>query len=304
MSKWMAPAQASIRKKVTVHTLMEKKAKGEKITFITAYDFPTAAIEDKAGIDIILVGDSLGMCVYGFDSTLPVTMDMMVNHSKAVRKGAPNCFVVSDMPYMSYQVSVEQAVANAGRLMQEAGVDGIKLEGGSEMVDRISAIIKAGIPVIGHLGLTPQSVAMLGGFKVQARDVATATKLIEDAKALEEAGCVSIILEAVPAEVAQIITERSKVPVVGIGAGPHCDGQILVIHDLLGFFGGYIAKFVKQYANMSEDIEKALIEYKEDVENGVFPGPEHCYKISEEELVKLEKALETIHKARTLKEGP
>ncbi|MBS3969812.1 MAG: 3-methyl-2-oxobutanoate hydroxymethyltransferase [Clostridia bacterium] len=292
MSTWTAPTQASARKKVTIHTLMEKKARGEKITFITAYDFPTAAIEDKVGIDIILVGDSLGMCVYGFDSTLPVTMDMMVNHSRAVRKGAPNCFVIGDMPYMSYQISVEQAVANAGRLMQEAGVDGVKLEGGIEMVDRISAITKAGIPVMGHLGLTPQSVAMLGGFKAQGRDVSAAIKLIEDAKALEEAGCVSILLEAIPAEVAQIITERANIPILSIGAGPYCDGQVLVVHDLLGFFGGHVAKFVKQYANMNEYIEKALLEYKADVENVTFPGPEHCYKINEEELAKLRKALE------------
>ena len=291
MSTWTAPTQTLARKKVTIHTLMEKKTKGEKITFLTAYDFPTAAVEDKVGIDIILVGDSLGMCVYGFENTLPVTMDMMVNHSKAVRKGAPNCFVIGDMPYMSYQISVEQAVANAGRLMQEAGVDGVKLEGGTEMADRISAITKAGIPVMGHLGLTPQSAAMLGGFKAQGRNVAAAIKLMEDAKALEEAGCVSILLEAIPAEVAQIITERANIPILGIGAGPYCDGQVLVVHDVLGFFGGHVAKFVKQYANMNEYIEKALLEYKEDVEKGTFPGPEHCYKISEEELEKLRKTL-------------
>ncbi|KUO51511.1 MAG: 3-methyl-2-oxobutanoate hydroxymethyltransferase [Desulfitibacter sp. BRH_c19] len=293
MSTWTTPSkQESKRKKVTIHTLMEKKAKGEKITFITAYDFPTAAIEDKVGIDIILVGDSLGMCVYGFDSTLPVTMDMMVNHSKAVRKGAPNCFVIGDMPYMSYQISVEQAVANAGRLMQETGVDGVKLEGGLEMVDTIRAITKAGIPVMGHLGLTPQSVSMLGGFKAQGREVGAALKLIEEAKALEEAGCVSILLEAIPAEVGQIITERANIPILSIGAGPSCDGQVLVVHDLLGFFGGHVAKFVKQYANMNEYIEKALLEYKEDVEKGTFPAPEHCYKINDEELKKLRKALE------------
>ncbi len=293
MSTWTTPTkQETKRKKVTIHTLMEKKAKGEKITFLTAYDFPTAAIEDKVGIDIILVGDSLGMCVYGFDSTLPVTMDMMVNHSTAVRKGAPTCFVIGDMPYMSYQISVEQAVANAGRLMQEAGVDGVKLEGGLEMVDRIRAITNAGIPVMGHLGLTPQSVAMLGGFKAQGREVGAALKLIEEARALEEAGCVSILLEAIPAEVAQIITEKANIPILSIGAGPYCDGQVLVVHDLLGFFGGHVAKFVKQYASMNEYIEKALLEYKEDVEKGTFPGPEHCYKISDEELGKLKKALE------------
>ena len=291
MSTWTTTEKKPGRKKVTIHTMMEKKAKGEKITFLTAYDYPTAVIEDEVGIDLILVGDSLGMCVYGFDSTLPVTMDMMVNHSKAVRKGAPNSFVIGDMPYLSYQISVEQAVANAGRLMQECGVDGVKLEGGLEMVDRIQAITKAGIPVMGHLGLTPQSASMLGGFKAQGKNVDAALKLMEEAKALEEAGCVSILLEAIPAEVAQLITERANIPILGIGAGPYCDGQVLVVHDLLGFFGGHVAKFVKQYANMNEVIEKALTEYKKEVENGAFPAPEHCYKISEEELEKLRKAV-------------
>ncbi len=291
MSTWTTTEKKPVRKKVTIHTLMEKKAKGEKITFLTAYDYPTAAIEDEVGIDLILVGDSLGMCVYGFDSTLPVTMDMMVNHSKAVRKGAPNSFVIGDMPYLSYQISVEQAVANAGRLMQECGVDGVKLEGGLEMADRVQAITKAGIPVMGHLGLTPQSASMLGGFKAQGKNVDAALKLMEEAKALEEAGCVSILLEAIPAEVAQLITERANIPILGIGAGPYCDGQVLVVHDLLGFFGGHVAKFVKQYANMNEIIEKALTEYKEEVESGAFPAPEHCYKIKEEELEKLRKAV-------------
>lgn len=293
MSKWEGPAnEVSTRKKVTIHTLFEKKAKGEKITFLTAYDYPTAVIEDKVGIDLILVGDSLGMCVYGFDSTLPVTMDMMVNHSKAVRKGAPNSFVIGDMPYMSYQISVEQAVQNAGRLMQEAGVDGVKLEGGEEMVDIIKAITRAGIPVMGHIGLTPQSVSMLGGFKAQGRDVAAALKLIDDAKALEEAGCFAILLEAIPAEVGQMITERSKVPILSIGAGQYCDGQVLVVHDALGFFGGHVAKFVKQYADMNSIIAEALTKYKEDVEQVVFPGPEHCYKIKDDELARLKEALE------------
>ncbi|RQD71866.1 MAG: 3-methyl-2-oxobutanoate hydroxymethyltransferase [Tindallia sp. MSAO_Bac2] len=292
MSTWTTAEKQEVRKKVTIHTLMKKKEKGEKITFLTAYDYPTAVLEDQAGIDLILVGDSLGMCVYGFDSTLPVTMDMMVNHSKAVRKGAPNSFVIGDMPYLSYQISVEQAVANAGRLMQECGVDGVKLEGGLEMTDRIEAITKAGIPVMGHLGLTPQSASMLGGFKAQGKSVDAALKLMEEAKALEEAGCVSILLEAIPAEVAQLITERANIPILGIGAGPYCDGQVLVVHDMLGFFGGHVAKFVKQYTNMNEVIAKALTEYKEDVEAGTFPAPEHCYKISEDELEKLRKAVE------------
>ncbi|MBS4021111.1 MAG: 3-methyl-2-oxobutanoate hydroxymethyltransferase [Dethiobacter sp.] len=283
--------QEAKRKKVTIHTLNEKKAKGEKITYLTAYDYQTAVIEDRVGVDLILVGDSLGMCVYGFDSTLPVTLDIMINHAKAVRKGAPNCFVIGDMPYMTYQVSIEKAVENAGRLVQGTGVDGIKLEGGSEMCDTIRAITRAGIPVMGHLGLTPQSASMLGGFKAQGRDVDAAVKLVNDAKALEDAGCFAILLEAIPAEIAQIITERAKVPILGIGAGKYCDGQVLIVNDLCGFYDGHIAKFVKQYANVGKIIEEALTRYKEEVEQSLFPEAKHCYKIDEAELAKVKKAL-------------
>ncbi len=279
------------RKKVTINTLNAKKARGEKITYLTAYDYQTAVIEDRVGIDMILVGDSLGMCVYGFDSTLPVTLDIMINHARAVRKGAPHSFVIGDMPYMTYQVSVEKAVENAGRLVQETGVDGVKLEGGLEMCDTVRAITNAGIPVMGHIGLTPQSASMLGGFKAQGREADAAVKLIKEAKGLEEAGCFSILLEAIPSEIGQIITERAGIPILGIGAGPHCDGQVLVVNDLLGFFDGHTAKFVKQYAHINGIAEEAMRKYKEEVEQVVFPEPKHCYKIDEEELEKIKKTI-------------
>ncbi|MEW6661932.1 MAG: 3-methyl-2-oxobutanoate hydroxymethyltransferase [Bacillota bacterium] len=294
MSTWTTPGGAKPKRpKVTIPYLNEKKAKGEPITFLTAYDYPTAVIEESIGIDIILCGDSLGMTVYGFESTLPVTMEMMEVHSRAVKKGAPTCFVIGDMPYMSYQVSVEQAITNAGRLMQNAGVDGVKLEGGVEMCSRVKGISEAGIPVMGHIGLTPQSISQLGGFKAQGRGVQAALKLIKDAKLLEEAGAFAILLEAIPPELAKIITQRANIPILGIGAGPYCDGQVLVVHDVLGFFGGQVAKFVKQYANLNQVITEALNNYKNEVEQRVFPGPEHCYGMKESEL---EKLLEEVEK--------
>lgn len=267
------------RNKVTIHTLREKKAQGKPITMLTGYDYPTARIEDEVGTDIILCGDSLGMTVYGFSGTTPITMDIMIPHAAAVRRGAPHSFVIGDMPFMSYQVSNETAVLNAGRFIQECGVDGVKLEGGREMADRIRAISRAGIPVMGHIGLTPQSVSALGGFKAQGKDAAGAIRLVEDAKILEDAGVFAILLEAIPPEVSKIITERSGVPVIGIGAGPHTDGQVLIFHDILGFFKGHKAKFVKQYCNMNEIIATALKEYKRDVETRTYPAPEHCYAI-------------------------
>jgi 3-methyl-2-oxobutanoate hydroxymethyltransferase len=265
------------RKKVTIPVLREKKAQGKPITMLTGYDYPTACLEDEAGTDIILCGDSLGMTVYGYSGTTPITMDIMIPHAAAVRRGAPHAFVIGDMPFMSYQVSDERAVLNAGRFMQECGVDGVKLEGGREMADRVRAICRAGIPVMGHIGLTPQSVSALGGFKAQGKDVAGAIRLVEDAKILEEAGIFAILLEAIPPEVSRIITERSAVPVIGIGAGPHTDGQVLIFHDIMGFFKGHKAKFVKQYCNMNEIIAKALQDYRQDVETRVYPAPEHCY---------------------------
>ncbi len=278
-------------KKVTIHTLMEKKHKKEPITWLTAYDFPMAQMEEKAGIDIILVGDSIGMTVYGYDSTLPVTMDLLIPHTRAVRKGAPNVFLIGDMPYMTYQVSKEEAIRNAGRFMAECGCEAIKLEGGREVVDTVKALIKATIPVVAHLGLTPQSIAMFGGFKAQGRDAAGALRIIEDSKALEEAGVCMILLEAVPPEVGKIVTERSKVPVIGIGAGPYCDGQCLVVHDLLGMFEAFTPKFAKKYADIHEQIVKAFQTFQGEVNKAEFPKPEHCYRMPDEEVKKLEEIL-------------
>lgn len=267
------------RTKVTIPYLREKKAQSKPITMLTAYDFPIAGIEEEIGIDIILCGDSLGMTVYGFSGTNPVTMDIMLPHSAAVKRAAPNSFVIGDMPFMSYQASNEQAVLNAGRFIQESGVDGVKLEGGEEMAERVRAISRAGIPVMGHIGLTPQSVSALGGFKAQGRSSAGALKLINDAKLLEEAGAFGILLEAIPSEIGQIITERAGIPIIGIGAGPHTDGQVLVVHDALGFFKGHKAKFVKQYCDLNDVIRKALLEYQKDVETGGYPAAEHGYGI-------------------------
>jgi 3-methyl-2-oxobutanoate hydroxymethyltransferase len=275
--------------KITIQTLRDKKARKEPMTFLTAYDYPFAMLEQKAGIDVLLVGDSIGMVIYGYNSTLPVTMDLMMPHVKAVRLGAPDVYLVGDMPYMSYQVSIVEAIRNGGRFMAEGGCDAVKLEGGREMADTIRAMTNATIPVMAHIGLTPQAAAQLGGYKAQGRDIATAKKLIEDAKILEEAGACSVLLEAVPAEVAEIITERSTVPIFGIGAGPHCDGQVLVIHDMIGMFDRKVAKFVKKYREVGSLILEALAEFKEEVAAGVFPAPEHCYPMPEDVAAELAK---------------
>ena len=278
-----------MRKKVTILTLQEKMAAGEQITMITGYDYPMALMQEKAGMVIILVGDSLGMTVLGFDSTLPVGMDTMIDHAKAVRRGAPTAYVIGDMPYMSYQISIEQAIKNAGRFMQEAGCDAIKLEGGSNVVDIVEALTKATIPVMGHIGLTPQSIAMLGGFKSQGRSLEAAEKLIDDAKALEEAGIVTLLIEAVPPEVGRIITEQANVPVIGIGAGPHCHGQLLISHDMLGCFEAFTPKFVKKYTDLGNAMREAFEAYINEVKEGKFPAEEHYYKMhpgEAEELLK------------------
>lgn len=275
--------------KLTIQTLRDKKAHGEKITFLTAYDYPFAILEQKAGIDVILVGDSMGNVVFGYDSTLPVTMDLMIPHVKAVRLGAPDVYLVGDMPYMSYQPCVSEAIRNAGRFMAECGCDAVKLEGGAEVAETVRAMVHATIPVMGHMGLTPQSAAQLGGYKAQGRDLQTAKKLIEDARILEEAGCSTLLLEAVPAEVAAIITKRSGVPVFGIGAGPHCDGQVLVVYDMIGMFDRRPAKFVKKYREVGALILEALEEFKKDVTAGTFPAPEHCYPMPREVAEELEK---------------
>ncbi len=259
------------------------------MTFLTAYDYPFAMLEQRAGIDVVLVGDSMGMVVFGYESTLPVTIDLMIPHVKAVRLGAPEVYLVGDMPYMSYQVSVSEAIRNAGRFMAECGCDAVKLEGGREVAETVRAMVNATIPVMGHIGLTPQAVAQLGGYKAQGRDLATAKRLIEDAQILEEAGVSTLLLEAVPAEVAKIITDRAGVPVFGIGAGPHCDGQVLVIHDMIGMFDRHTPKFVKKYRDIGGQIVEALAEFKKDVAERKFPGPEHCYPMPEEVVAELKK---------------
>jgi len=275
--------------KITIQTLRDKKTRGERMTFLTAYDYPFAILEQKAEIDVILVGDSIGMVVYGYDSTLPVTIDLMMPSVKAVRLGAPDVYLVGDMPYMSYQPSVSEAIRNAGRFMAEASCDAVKVEGGREMAETVRAMSNATIPVMSHIGLTPQAVAQLGGYKAQGRDIATATKLIEDAKILEEAGASTLLLEAVPAEVAGIITRRASVPVFGIGAGPDCDGQVLVIHDILGMFDRRPPKFVKKYKEVGNQILEGLREFKQDVASGAFPAKEHCYPMPADVAAELEK---------------
>lgn len=280
-----------MRQKVSIHALQGKIEAGNKITMLTCYDYPMALLEEKAGIDIILCGDSMAMTVFGDDSTLKMDMDTMLIHAKAVRKGAPGAFLVGDMPYMSYQISKEEAIRNAGRYMAEAGCDAVKLEGGANMAKTVEAIVNATIPVMGHLGLTPQSIAQLGGFKSQGRDCFGAMKIIEDAKILEEAGISLLLLEAVPPEVAQIITERAHIPVIGIGAGPYVHGQLLIVHDALGFFDAFTPKFVKKYLDLNSLILEAFGNYKDDVVQGHFPEEEQCYKLKEGELDKILKQL-------------
>ena len=275
------------RKKVTIDELQEKKEAGEKITMMTAYDFPTGSLVDQAGIDTVLVGDSLGMVMLGYDSTVPVTMDEMIHHCKAVRRGVKNSFIIGDMPFMSYQVSIENAVENAGRLFKEAGCDSVKLEGGSEMAHVVEGIVKAGIPVCAHIGLTPQTVTMLSGFKVQGKDSESARKLVQSAKDLEEAGAFMVVMECIPDLLAKRITDELRIPTIGIGAGKDCDGQVLVYHDLVGLFERFTPKFVKQYINLSPKIKEALLQFKAEVEKGTFPGPEHIFSMNEEEAKKI-----------------
>ncbi len=272
------------RKKVTILSLKNKKEKGESITMLTAYDYPTGLLVDQAGIDIILVGDSLAMVVLGHENTVAVTMDEMLHHCKAVARGAKNPLLVGDMPFMSYQVDVKEAIRNAGRFLKEGGMDVVKLEGGRDMAPTVKGIVDAGIPVMGHIGLTPQTISKLGGYRVQGKDIVTAKALIDDGLALEEAGAFSLILEAIPGPVARLITERVSIPTIGIGAGPDCDGQVLVTHDLIGLFDRFVPKFVKQYTNTFSSIIEALESYRDEVVAGTFPGPEHGYSMSDEAL--------------------
>ena len=275
------------RKKVTIAELQKKKQSSEKITMVTAYDYPTARLVDEAGIDTILVGDSLGMVVLGYDSTVPVTMDEMIHHCKAVSRGAKHSFIIGDMPFMSYHSSVEKAIENAGRFIKEAGCDCVKLEGGTEMAHVVNAIVTAGIPVCAHIGLTPQTATKLSGFKVQGKDAESAKALIQSAKDLEDAGAFMIVMECIPDSLAARITRELTILTIGIGAGKDCDGQVLVYHDLVGLFERFTPKFVKQYINLSPQIKEALIQYKEEVENGTFPAPEHCFAMNPEEAKKI-----------------
>lgn len=272
------------REKVTTLTLKAKKMRGEPITMLTAYDYPTALALDHVGVDSILVGDSLGMVVLGYETTLSVTMDDMLHHCKAVARGARIAHLIGDMPFMSYQVSTAEAVRNAGRFLQEAGMDAVKLEGGRDVAPAIEAIVAAGIPVMGHLGLTPQSIRKLGGWKVQATSAASARGTMEDAHVLENAGCYGVILEAIPDRVAELITQRLHIPVIGIGAGAHCDGQVLVSNDLLGSFDRFTPRFAKKYADLRAVMEQAFLAYVDDVVARRFPAPEHSYHINDEEF--------------------
>ncbi len=273
--------------KNTVFTFREQKAKGEKISMLTAYDYSTAKLMDEAGINGILVGDSLGMVVLGYEDTLPVTMEDMIHHTAAVCRGAKNTLVLGDMPFMSYQVSVEEAVYNAGRLMKEGRCQAVKLEGAASVCPQIRAITNASIPVMAHIGLTPQSINAFGGFKVQGKSEEAAKKLLEDAKAVEEAGAFAVVLECVPAKLAELISKSISIPTIGIGAGAGCDGQILVYQDMLGLFSDFTPKFVKKYANVGEMMTQAFRDYIADVQEGSFPAPEHTFAISEGVIKKL-----------------
>lgn len=287
----MSQQPSADRSKVTTATFQRKKRDGQPITVLTAYDYPTAVAVDRAGLDAILVGDSLGMVVLGYDNTLPVTMDDMLHHCKAVARGAHTPLLIGDMPFLSYQVSTEEAVRNAGRFLQEGGMDVVKLEGGRDRLDTVKAIVGAGIPVMGHLGLTPQSVHKLGGYRTQGRTAAAAKQLLEEALLLQDAGCFSLVLESIPARLGELVSQRLDIPTIGIGAGLRCDGQVLVIHDLLGLFDRFTPRFVKQYAQLHDVIATALTDFKQDVEAGVFPADDNCFTMSDEEWEALQASL-------------
>ena len=267
----------SATKRGRVPDLLEKKRAGEKITMLTAYDYTMAGLMEEAGVDVLLVGDSLANVIAGYESTLPVTMEQMIHHAAAVARAARRALVVADLPFLAYEVSPEEALRNAGRMLKEAGVAAVKLEGGREIAPTVERLVGAGIPVVGHLGLTPQSVHKLGGYRVQGRDEADAQRLLEDARLLEQAGAGAIVLELVPAELARRVSEALTIPTIGIGAGPHCDGQVLVCYDLLGINDRFKPKFVKRYAELAQTIRQAVGAYADDVRNGRFPGPEHSF---------------------------
>jgi len=275
------------RKKITISDLYQMKAQGRKVSMLTAYDYPTAKLCDAAGVDAVLVGDSLGMVVLGYDSTVPVTMEEMIHHTKAVRRGLSQAFLIGDMPFMSYQVSKEQALANAGRMMKEGGCECVKLEGGAEMAPTVKALVDAGIPVCAHIGLTPQSVSKLGGYKVQGKDIAGAQKLIDDAKALDAAGASLIVFECIPSLLAAAITKAVSMVTIGIGGGPDCDGQVLVFHDLVGFGERKPPKMAKQYINIFPQLAEAMAVFAQDVQKEVFPAQEHGFAMDPEVLKSL-----------------
>lgn len=277
-----AQSSARPKKKITIRSFAAKKRRGEPITMLTAYDHPTARLADEAGVDALLVGDSLAMVVLGHENTLSVTMDEMLHHARAVKRGASRPLLVGDLPFMSYQADPLDAVRNAGRFLKEGGMDAVKLEGGREVAPQVRAIVAAGIPVMGHIGLTPQSIHALGGWRVQGKTPEAALALWEDAEALQEAGCFSLVLESVPARLAAWISERLEIPTIGIGAGTGADGQVLVIHDLLGLFERFVPKFVKTYASLGADARGAIERYVAEVEGGAFPGEEHSYEMSDE----------------------
>ena len=291
MSSISVPSPSG-RRKVTLRTLQAKKERGEPITMLTAYDYPTARAIDQAGVDAILVGDSLGMVVLGYETTLPVTMEDMLHHARAAARGAKFAHLVGDMPFLSYQASVSDAVRNAGRYLQEGGMNAVKLEGGREVVPTVAALVSAGIPVMGHIGLTPQKVNQLGGFRTQGTSAEAASRLIEDAHALENAGCYALVLEAIPDRLAGLLTRRLTIPTIGIGAGAACDGQVLVTHDMLGFSDGFAPKFVKRYARLHHEMARAFAEYIEDVNARRFPGVEHAHSMEEDAFQALSRELD------------
>ncbi len=278
-------------KKKTVLDFMKMKEAGEKFSQCALYDYTAALLAEKAGLEMMLVGDSMGNVVYGYDGTVPVTMEQMIYHAQAVRKGAPNTHIIGDLPFLSYQVSPEDAVRNAGRFYKEAGMDSVKLEGGRQMAPQIRAIADAGMLVMAHIGITPQSAGQLGGFRVQGNTAEAALRVLDDALALEEAGAFMVLLEGVPAETGKLVTERLRVPTLGVGAGPYCDGQAVLFSDLIGMYPVFTPKFVKRYAMVGDEITKAVSDFVAEIKSGAFPGPEHCYKMKEGETARLEEML-------------
>ena len=279
--------------KNTVSTLIKQKQSGDKITMLTAYDYSTAKMQDECGVNCILVGDSLGMVMLGYENTLPVTMEDMIHHTKAVSKGVENAFVIADMPFMSYQTSVYDAVSNAGRLIKEGNAHAVKLEGGAEVCEQIDAITKASVPVVAHLGLTPQSVNAFGGFKVQGKNFERAEQLVEDALKVEKAGACMVVLECIPAELAEVITKKLTIPTIGIGAGAGCDGQVLVYQDMLGMFSDFTPKFAKKFADVGSLVKSGFKEYIDETKSGAFPAVEHTFKIDSEVIAEVKKKYNT-----------